>query len=62
MTKTVRNGLRIDVLVDTQGPDGNGKEEEMVTVWSGVVVQFHAVAYVGKRQRFQVKVLDWTQV
>ncbi len=45
MTKIVRNSLRIDVLVDTQGPDAN--ENGHGTVRNGlVVVVLHAVAYV----------------
>ncbi len=38
MTKTVINGLRIDVLVDTQGPNANGNGHEIVTIGLADVV------------------------
>ncbi len=56
MTKTDGNGLRIDVLVDTQDPDANGNGHESVRNSLGCCC-LHAVALVRRRQRFQVKML-----
>ncbi len=38
VTKTVRNGLGVDVLVDTGRPDANEILNKTVTLWSGAVV------------------------
>ncbi|MCP4504447.1 MAG: hypothetical protein GY822_31435 [Deltaproteobacteria bacterium] len=38
VTKTVRNGLGVDVLVDTQGPNANGNGYEIVTIGLAEVV------------------------
>ncbi len=50
MTKLLRNGLRIDVLVDAQDPNANENGHESVTNCL-VVVVLHAVANVLKRKR-----------
>ncbi len=49
MTKTVGNGLRIDVLVDTHDPSANGNGQELVRNCLADVVGIHAVA-IGRKK------------